>query len=74
MLMRVPFLFRFRGGKKTATEPRVQAVHKQVAVPFDMEMSYSEASNFEGTEDISDEGEAFSSDTLEVLTLMETVR
>ena len=45
-----------------------------VAVPFDIEMSYSSASNFEETEDISDEGVDFSSDTLEVLTLMETVR
>ena len=66
-------LFCFRGGKKAPTEPRVQAV-QQVAVPFDMEMSYAAASNFEETEDISDEGEDFSSDTLEVLTLMETVR
>ena len=67
-------LFCFRGGKKVLpTEPGVQAV-QQVAVPFDMEMSHSSASNFEETEDISDEGEDFSSDTLEVLTLMETVR
>ena len=64
----------FRGGKKVLpTEPGVQAV-QQVAVSFDMEMSHSSASNFEETEDISDEGEDFSSDTLEVLTLMETVR
>ena len=67
-------LFCFRGGKKALpTEPRVQAV-QLVAVHFDMEMSYSSASNFEETEDISDEVEDFSSDTLEVLTLMETVR
>ena len=45
-----------------------------VAIPFDMEMSYSSASTFEETEDISDEGVDFSSDTLKVLTLMETVR
>ena len=63
----------FRGGKKAHTEPKVQAV-QQLAVPFDMEMNYSSASIFEETEDISDKGEDFSSDTLEVLTLMETVR
>ena len=50
----------FRGGKKVLpTEPGVQAV-QQVAVPFDIEMSHSSASNFEETEDISDEGEDFS--------------
>ena len=67
-------LFCFRGGKKAPTGSRVQAVHKQVAVPFDMEMSYSEASIFKEVEDISNESDDFSSDTLEVLTLMETVR
>ena len=69
MSVDVCVLFCFRGGKKA----RVHAI-QQVAVPFDMEMSYSSASNFEETEDISDEGEDFSSDTLKVLTLMETVR
>ena len=48
-------LFCFRGSKKAPTEPMVQAI-QQVAVPFDIEMSYSSASNFEETEDISDEG------------------
>ena len=62
MAVDVCVLFCFRGGKKAPTEPRVQAI-QQVAVPFDMEMSYSSASNFEETEDISDEGEDFSSDT-----------
>ena len=47
------------GMKVLTTEPGVQAV-QQVAVPFDMEMSHSSASNFEETEDISDEGEDFS--------------
>ena len=73
MSVDVCVLFCFRGGKKAPTGPRVQAL-QQVAVPFGMEMSYSSASNFEETEDISDEGKDFSLDTLEVLTLMETVR
>ena len=63
----------FRGGKKAPVEPRVQAI-QQVAVPFDAEMSFPSVTDFEETEDIIDEGEDFSSDTLEVLTLMETVR
>ena len=62
-----------RGGKKVPIEPRVQAI-QQVSVPFDTEMNFPSASNFEETEDVSDEGEDFSLDTLEVLTLMETVR
>ena len=66
-------LVSFRGSKKAPIEPRVQAI-QQVAVPFNMEMSYPSASNFEETEDISDEGEDLSLDTLEVLTFMETVR
>ena len=66
-------LVSFRGGKKAPIEPRVQAI-QQVAVPFEMEMSYPLASNFEETEDISDKGKDFSSDSLEVLILMETVR
>ena len=37
-------------------------------------MNFPSASNFEETEDVSYEGEDFLSDTLEVLTLMETVR
>ena len=43
-------------------------------VPFDTEMNFPSASDLEETEDAIDEGEAFSSDTLEVLNLMETVR
>ena len=62
MAVDVCVLFCFRGGKKAPTEPRVQAI-QQVAVPCDMEMSYSSASNFDETEDISDEGEDFSLDT-----------
>ena len=73
MSVNVCVLFCFGGSKKAPAEPRVQAI-QQVAVPFDMERSYSSALNFEETEDISGEGEDFSSDTLEVLTLMETVR
>ena len=66
-------LVSFRGGKKAPIEPRVQAI-QQVAVPFDMEMNFPSPSNFEEAGDVSDEGEDFSSDTLEVLTLMEIVR
>ena len=69
----VCLFFSFRGGKKAPIEPRVQAI-QQVAVPFDAEMSFPSATDFEETEDIVGEGEDFSSDTLEVLTLMETVR
>ena len=65
--------FSFRGGKKAPVEPRVQAI-QQVAVPFGEEMSFPSVTDFEETEDIVGEGESFSSDTLEVLTLMETVR
>ena len=63
----------FRGGKKAPIEPRVQSL-QQVAVPFDAEMSFPSVSDFEETEDIIDEGDDFSLDTLAVLTLMETVR
>ena len=66
-------LMSFRGGKKATIEPKVQAI-QQVAVPFDMEMNFPLASNFEETVDVSDEAEDFSSDTLEVLTLLVTVR
>ena len=66
-------LVSFRGGKKAPIGPRVQAI-QQVAVLFDIEMNFPSASNFEETEDVSGEGEDFSSDTLEFLTLMETVR
>ena len=52
---------------------RVQAI-QQVAVPFDTEMNFPSALDFEETEDVIGEGKDFSSDTLEVLTLMETVR
>ena len=69
----VCLLVSFRGGKKAPIGPRVQAI-QQVAVPFDIEMSFPSASNLEEAEDVSDEGEDFSSDTLEVLTLMEIVR
>ena len=69
----VCLLVSFRGGKKAPIKPRVQAI-QQVAVPFDMEMSFPSASDFEETEDVIDKDEDFSSDTLEVLTLMETVR
>ena len=69
----VCLFFSFRGGKTAPVEPRVQAI-QQVAVPFDAEMSFPSVTDFEETEDIIDEGEDFSSDTLEVLTLMETVR
>ena len=69
----VSLLVSFRGGKKAPIKPRVQAI-QQVAVPFDTEMNFPSASDFEKTEDVIDEGEDFSSDTLEVLTLMETVR
>ena len=62
----------FRGGKKAPIGPRVHAI-QQVAVPFDMEMSFPSASNLEEAEDVSDEGEDFPSDNLEVPTLMETV-
>ena len=65
--------FSFRGGKKAPVEPRVQAI-QQVAVPFGEEMSFPSVTEFEESEDIGSEGEDFSSDTLEVLTLMETVR
>ena len=65
--------FSFRGGKKAPVEPRVQAI-QQVAVPFGEEMSFPSVMDFEETEDIGGEGEDFSSDILEVLTLMETVR
>ena len=54
-------------------EPRVQDI-QQVAVPFDTEMNFPSASDFEETEDVIDEGKDLSSDTLEVRTLMETVR
>ena len=73
MSVDVCVLFCFRGGKKAPIEPRVQAI-QQVAVPFDMEMNFPSPSNFEEAGDVSDEGEDFSSDTLEVLTLMEIVR
>ena len=66
-------LVSIRGGKKAPIEPRVQAI-QLVSVPFDMEMNFPLASNFEETEDVSGEGKDFTSDTLEVLTLMETVR
>ena len=66
----VCLLVSFRGGKKAPIKPREQVI-QQVAVPFDMEMSLPSASDFEETEDVIDEGEDFSSDTL---TLMETVR
>jgi hypothetical protein len=46
----------------------------EVTVPFDPEMSYSEPSSFSDGEIVSDEGEEFSSDTLDILSLMETVR
>ena len=69
----VCLLVSFRGGKKAPIEPRVQAI-QQVAVPFDAEMSFPSVSDFEETEDVIDEGEDFSSDPLEVLTLIETVR
>ena len=69
----VCLLVSFRGGKKAPIEPRVQAI-QQVAVPFDTEMNFPSASDFEETENVIDEDKDFSSDTLEVLTLMETVR
>ena len=68
----VCLLVSFRGGKKAPIEPRVQAI-QQVAVPFGTKMTFPSTSDFEETVDVSDEGEDFSSDTLEVLTLMETV-
>ena len=66
-------LVSIREGKKAPIVPRVQAI-QQVAVSFNTEMNFPSASDFEETEDVIDEGEDFSSDTLEVLTLMETVR
>ena len=69
----VCLLVSFRGGKKAPIGPRVQAI-QQVAVPFDTEMNFASALEFEETEDVIDEGKDFSSETLEVLTLMETVR
>ena len=68
----VCLLVSFRGGKKAPIRPRVQAL-QQVAVPFDTEMNFASALEFEETEDVIDEGKDFSSETLEVLTLMETV-
>ena len=69
----VCLLISLRGGKKAPIEPRVQAI-QQVAVPFDTEMNFPSAPDFEEIEDVIDEGKDFSSDTLEVLTLIETVR
>ena len=59
MFVHVCVLFSFTGSKKVLTEPRVQAL-QQGAVPLNMEMSYYSASNFEETEDISDEGKDLS--------------
>ena len=67
-------LFCLRGGMKAPADSRVEIVHKQVAVPFEREMSYPEASNFEEIDSTSDQDEDFSSETLDVLALMETVR